>query len=193
MRSGNWRLALAALALATAAIPEAVAQCGLSGKALKPTGWKQQTGDAYLVRALLAEANDDYDAFSIVGMWHVVFTDSSGLVFDDAVVQWHADGTEIMNSERPAQDGNFCLGVWKQTGLRKYVLNHIPWKGNNPTGQPQDGAQPLEKVTLSPGGNSYTGTYTFQPYDQNGNAGPLFTGAISATRITPETPFSSLL
>jgi hypothetical protein len=66
MRSGNWRLALAALALATAAIPGAVAQCGLSGKALKPTGWKQQTGDAYLVRALLAEANDDYDAFSIV-------------------------------------------------------------------------------------------------------------------------------
>ncbi len=30
---------------------------------------------------------------------------------DNAFVQWHSDGTEIMNSRRPAQDGNFCLGV----------------------------------------------------------------------------------
>ncbi|MGA7927610.1 MAG: hypothetical protein WCA20_16670 [Candidatus Sulfotelmatobacter sp.] len=33
-----------------------------------------------------------------------------------------------MNSARPAQDGNFCLGVWTRTGKLKYYLNHIPWQ-----------------------------------------------------------------
>lgn len=196
MRSANWRLApiLGALVLTLATIPSAVAQCGMSGKVVKPTGWYPQMGNAHLLRTSLARGDDDDQGGpSIVGMWHVVLTDSSGSVFDDAVVQWHADGTEIMNSQRPAQDGNFCLGVWKQTGYRNYLLNHLPWKGNDPAGQPQDGAQLIEKVNLSWDGNSYTGTYTFQPYDQYGDAGPIFTGTISATRITPSTPFSSLL
>ena len=114
-------------------------------------------------------------------------------MFDDSVVQWHADGTEIMNSQRPAQDGNFCLGVWKQTGERKYFLNHLPWKGNDPTGQPQDGAQLIEQVTLSADGNSYTGSYTFTPYAADGTAGPTFTGPIAATRITTNTKFPDLV
>jgi hypothetical protein len=194
MRLANWRLApaLGALVLALVTIPNAMAQCGLSGKLLKPASWNTPAGGATLLPASLDWGIDGEEG-RIVGMWHAVFTDSSGSVFDDAVVQWHADGTEIMNSQRPAQDGNFCLGVWKQTGDREYLLNHIPWKGNDPTGAPQDGAQIIEKVTLSRDGNSYTGTYTFQPYDKNGNAGPLFTGTISATRITPSTPFSALL
>jgi hypothetical protein len=29
---------------------------------------------------------------------------------------WHSDKTEIMNSGRPAQDGDFCLGVWESLG-----------------------------------------------------------------------------
>ena len=73
-------------------------------------------------------------------MWHVVFTAQTqngdaipvpgGVVIDNSVVVWHSDGTEIMNSARSAQDGNFCLGVWKRTGERPYLLNHIPWQGN---------------------------------------------------------------
>lgn len=194
MRLGNWKLSptLGVLVLALTTAPGAMAQCGLSAKGVKPTDWNPRMGGTQLLRASLAQY-DDQGAPSIVGMWRVVFTDSSGSVFDDAVVQWHADGTEVMNSQRPAQDGNFCLGVWKQTGERKYLLNHIPWKGNDPTGQPQDGAQIIEKVTLSWDGNSYSGTYTFQPYDQYGNAGPVFTGTIAAKRITPGTPFGDLL
>ncbi|HUN83514.1 MAG TPA: hypothetical protein VMU48_04005 [Terracidiphilus sp.] len=196
MSSGNWRLApaLGALVLAVATIPSAVAQCGLPGKVMKPMGWNPQMSGAHLLRASLAMGDDDdRDSPSIVGMWHVKFTASDGSAFDDSLVQWHDDGTEIMNSSRPAQDGNFCMGVWKRTGERKYVLNHLPWKGNDPTGQPQDGAQLIERVTLSPDGNSYVGTYTFVPYDQNGNAGPTFTGTISAKRVTLGTPFGDLL
>jgi hypothetical protein len=137
---------------------------------------------------------------SIIGMWHVVFTGQSmndgpytlPEPFDNSVVVWHPDGTEIMNSSRPAQDGNFCLGVWKQTGRREYFLNHIPWQGNDPTGSPQGGAQILEKITLSQDGNHYTGTFSFQAYDINGNPTLMITGGLKATRITPSTSFKEL-
>lgn len=176
--------ASAAFVLAVLVAPNAVAQCGLSTKLMKPSSWNPQIGSAHMMRAEFEGAP------SIVGMWHVKF---AGDVFsDDAIVQWHSDGTEIMNSARPPAYGDFCLGVWKQIGKSKYFLNHIPWKGLDPFGNPQDGVQILEEVTLSPDGNSYTGTYTFTPYE-GGAALGTFTGTITATRITPSTPFSSLL
>jgi hypothetical protein len=44
---------------------------------------------------------------------------------DSGYVQWHSDGTEIMNSGRPPQNGDFCLGVWEKTGRSRYKLNHF--------------------------------------------------------------------
>ncbi len=123
----------AALAMALWMGPGAQAQCGVSAKMIQPMGWHlQQWG----VRPMLLSAGFDEGSNhepSIVGMWHVVFTGESmndgpyvlPEPFDNSVVVWHPDGTEIMNSSRPAQDGNFCLGVWKQTGKRQYFLNHI--------------------------------------------------------------------
>ena len=56
-------------------------------------------------------------------MWHATFTawgnqpgPPDGTQLDNALVTWHSDGTELMNSARPPQDGNFCMGVWKKTG-----------------------------------------------------------------------------
>lgn len=178
-----------ALMLAVLVAPNAMAQCGLSSKLVKPSSWNPQIGGAHMLRAGLHD-NRNQGPPSIVGMWHVKF---AGEVFsDDAVVQWHSDGTEIMNSARPPAYGNFCLGVWKQIGRREYFLNHIPWKGLDQNGNPQDGIQLLEEITLSPDGNSYTGTYSFTPYE-GGIAVGTFTGTITATRITPGTPFNNLL
>lgn len=200
-----------AAAIAFAVVPGAAAQCGLPNQPIKPTSWHpQQYGGAHLSLVRSALEPDDREP-SIVGMWHVVFTAHTqngeavpvpgGVVIDNAMVQWHSDGTEIMNSARSAQDGNFCLGVWEQTGKRTYYLNHIPWQGNvdDPTapadaiGVPQDGAQYLEKINLSPDGNSYSGTFILHAYDTLGNVSTWFTGVVSAKRITPDTPFSSLL
>jgi hypothetical protein len=201
---------MGALALVFSIAPAAMAQCGLPNKPIKPSSWSPQDGvtKPRLVRA----AFDNHDDFEpIAGMWHVVFTAktqngetipvSGGVVIDNTVVVWHPDGTEIMNSSRSAQDGNFCLGVWKHTGDRTYLLNHIPWQGNvfNPAaapdaiGAPQGGAQIIEEITLSPDGNSYTGTFTLHAYDTSGNVYMWFTGVLSAKRITPDTPFSALL
>jgi hypothetical protein len=210
LRIWNWISGIGALALIFSVAPAALAQCGLPNKPIKPSTWHPQFGASS--PRVVTTALDDWDDHgpSIVGMWHVVFTaqtqngeaiPSPGAVIDNAVVVWHADGTEIMNSVRSAQDGNFCLGVWKQTGNRTYLLNHIPWQGNvyDPTvppetiGAPQDGAQIIEKIILSPDGNSYTGTFTLHAYDTTGAVYASFTGVLSAKRITPDTPFTSLL
>ena len=204
MRFGNSRFAsmLVALVLALAMAPGAMAQCGLSTKLVKPSSWQPQMGGAHLMTVALPE-----DSPSIVGMWHVVFTAQTqngeaipgGVVIDNSVVVWHSDGTEIMNSSRPAQDGNFCLGVWKQTGRLSYFLNHLPWQGNDPSGgaggigNPEGGAQILEQVTLSPDGNRYSGTFALTAYDTAGNVEVSFTGTISATRITTGTKITDLL
>ena len=169
-----------ALGLGLILVTGASAQCGLPKKPVKPAAWHPSGKD----RLLYVRANDDEEhGASIVGMWHTVFTGQtlngasfSGVV-DNAVLVFHSDGTEIMNSSRPAQDGNFCLGVWERTGRFRYQVNHIAWQGNDPSnapsgiGNPQAGAQLLEKIILN----------------------RVLTVTISAKRITVNTRFSDLL
>ena len=139
----------------------------------------------------------------IVGMWKVLFIakgNGSGgppdeAVIDSAIVQWHADGTEIMNSGRPAQDGNFCLGVWEKTGINKYKLNHFAL-GNDPANAPSGIGNPAgpthiqEAVTLSRDGNQYSGSFILDATDPSGNSEAHIIGVIKATRITVNTPLS---
>src|SRR5262249_35541039 len=123
---------------------------------------------------------EDHDP--IVGMWHVTFTAQGnevgppdGGAIDNALVIWHSDGTELMNSARPPQDGNFCMGVWKKTGHNKYKLNHFAWLGNDTAnapggiGNPAGPARIVANITLSPNGKHYTGTFTLDAYDTLGN------------------------
>ena len=148
----------------------------------------------------------DRDADPIVGMWHVTFTAEGngsdgppdGAPIDNSVVVWHSDGTEIMNSSRPAQDGNFCLGVWEKTGRNTYKLNHIPWQGNDtenaPTGigNPQGGDQIQQKVTLTDC-DHYSGRFTLDAYDPSGNQVAHIVGVVKATRVTVNTKVKDLL
>jgi hypothetical protein len=145
-------------------------------------------------------------------MWHVVFTANTSngqtldtpMVVDNALVVWHSDGTEIMNSGRPPQDGDFCMGVWKKTGESNYVLNHFAWganyyapgTANGVVGDPVGPVNYQEKVALSPDGNSYSGTFTLNAYSSNDSTAFIvqtFTGTITATRITTNTKVGDLL
>src|SRR5271156_2622978 len=103
----------------------AAAQCGTPTAKLHKQAWR-----AADPTALLTQAADMVEPF--VGMWHVTFTAEGnsegppdGTPIDNALVVWHADGTEIMNSGRPPQDGDFCMGVWKKAGPNRYNLNHF--------------------------------------------------------------------
>ncbi len=146
------------------------------------------------------------DEPSIVGMWHVTLTAKGngtdgppdGAPIDNALVTWHSDGTEIMNSGRPPQDGQFCMGVWKRTGALKYKLNHFAWAGNDTENAPGgigNAAGPthiVEEITLCPGGNQYEGAFTLDAYDINGNLTRIV-GVLKATRITIDTTVKDLL
>ena len=211
MRSRNWKFApmMGAVALALAMAPSAWAQCGLATKLVKPASWHPQIGEGSLMRVAMDDGRLGDDE-SIVGMWHVLFVahtqngqpipSNAYPTIDNSLVVWHSDGTEIMNSFRPPQDGNFCLGVWKQTGRRQYFLNHIPWFANqfpndtnNGIGDPVGPTQITEQVTLSPDGNSYSGSFTLRSYAADGTPGVWFTGMVAATRVTTSTTVPQLL
>src|SRR5262249_4402464 len=131
---------------------------------------RQSGTDANASGSLILAHYDSDDP--IVGMWKVTFIAKGNVgnappdetVIDAAIVQWHADGTEIMNSGRPAQDGNFCLGVWEKTSYNKYKLNHFAL-GNDPSNAPSGIGNPAgpthiqERITLSRDGNQYSGTF----------------------------------
>lgn len=182
----------------------ASAGCGGSNKLgalLRRQSW--QGANSFQLGSLLAIA-DAPDP--IVGMWHVTFTAQGnelgppdGTPIDNSLVTWHSDGTEIMNSGRAPQDGDFCMGVWKKTGKSTYKLNHFAW-GSNDTenspggiGNPQGPAHFVEEVTLSPDGKHYTGNFTLDAYDTNGTQVAHIIGVIKGTRITLDTTVGDLL
>jgi hypothetical protein len=209
MKAAHCRLvpAVCALALGFALVTSAHAQCGLPTKLVKPTSWHPQFGQARLLRtAVVGSVDQDDFGPSIVGMWHVTFTAQTlggstipDTFIDNALVVWHADKTEIMNSVRPPQDGNFCMGVWEQTGRFSYKLNHFAWFANGfPTDPPTEIGPPVgptritESVTLAPDGDRYSGTFTLTAYNTSGTIASAFTGVITATRITIHTKATDL-
>ena len=137
------------------------------------------------------EHDNDEDA-GIVGLWHVKLVSQGSQYIpdntpiDDAYVQWHSDGTELMNSSRPPVTGSFCMGVWERTGPSTYHLNHVALSWN-PDSTFQGPATIQEDVRLSRNGNKYTGTFTIVQYDASGINALVPTpivGVITAERIT---------
>jgi len=203
------KLALAAsiFGLALICVPNAHAACGgVTLPQAHPSSFQLQSGSARLLRT----AFPDLGAPSIIGMWHVTFTSQGpgsdlpdGASVDNALVVWHGDNTEIMNSDRPPQDGDFCMGVWEQTGKYTYKLNHFAWFSNtyDPTdplswseiGPAQGPTHIVEEVTLSPDGAHYSGTFTLDAYDTSGNPKVHIVGVLSGTRITMDTTVPGLL
>lgn len=126
---------------------------------------------------------------SIVGLWHVKFVSEGtgfipdGTVIDMGFAQWHSDGTEILNSSRPPATSNFCLGVWEKTGRYTYKLNHFALSSDM-NGNLIGPANIRENVTLDPNGRTYSGTFSIDQFDLNGNNLAHITGHVSATRLT---------
>jgi hypothetical protein len=120
---------------------------------------------------------------SIVGLWHVSYL-LDGQPFYVALDMWHSDGTEFENSYSTPVAGNICMGVWKKTGVRTVQLTHIGWNFDL-AGNPAGYFTLTEFETLSAKGDSYTGTFVYNIYDDSGKLQQTFGGTQSATRITP--------
>jgi hypothetical protein len=97
----------------------------------------------------------------IVGFWKATLVSEGspgipdGTVIDAGFAQWHSDGTEILNSSRPAASSNFCLGIWKKTGMFHYTLNHFGLSSDPSTDKLLGPAQIREEIELDHGGDAY--------------------------------------
>src|SRR5215472_13144673 len=192
---------LAMVLLGTGLVAEASAGCssfeGYNAGAIRPGSW-QGTGQ-FGPGSLVLIADHDSSVDRIVGFWKVQLVSegnsgiADGTVLDDGFAQWHPDGTEILNSSRPAASGNFCLGVWKKTGSFHYTLNHFTL-GSDPSTDTLSGRGQLrQEIELDHGGDSYFGTFTSDGYDLSGHLLVHRQGTVTATRITVNTPFADLL
>jgi hypothetical protein len=128
----------------------------------------------------------DFTNSPIVGLWSVSLVSGNSQV-DWGYSEWHSDGTEIMNSggHSPAS-GNFCLGVWKQTGANSFHLKHFPLAYNPATGALAARILLTEDVTVFNGGQSFKGTFTQDVYDPSGKTLVLhMLGTITGQRVLP--------
>jgi len=189
--------------LLTMVSPWAGASCGEASKFANLHRQSWQGSDSLQSGSLLRIA-DDTDP--IVGMWHVTFTAQGneigppdGTPIDNALATWHSDRTELMNSARPPQDGDFCMGVWKKTGKKTYKLNHFAWFANDTANAPSGIGNPtgptrfFQQITLSADGQHYSGTFTLDAYDTSGTQVAHLVGVIAASRITINTTVPDLL
>ena len=178
-------------------VSKASAQCGsvLSSnlESIQPQLLEGQPQFMPVSFPVLGSQNDQ-----IVGFWRAKFISegSSGIpdgtVIDNPFVEWHSDGTEIMNSTRAPVTQSFCMGVWQKTGPLSYELNHFALgfdTSNNFVGP----AQIQEDVTLNKKANQYTGTFKTVQYDASGNVLAEVVGNITAIRITVNTTIQQVL
>jgi len=178
-------------------------------------------GSARFMKADFRQVSDEDYAPSffrapIVGLWAFkyismgnmpIYMIPDGATIDNGTTAWFADGNEVTFSGiRNPIVGATCIGVWKQTGERTYVLNHIGLSWNplatsptgpagptNPGGGPGAPGGPAfikQWVTLSKDGQSYTGHFTITQLLPDGKtpAAPApIQGTIAAMRITIDT------
>jgi hypothetical protein len=186
--------------------PRATAGCGDLSTLQGPFVFAQEAPSASLLsRTVEAEKSAERGSAgaSIVGMWNFQFVSEgntahnpsipNGAVIDFGYAQLHSDGTEIINSggHAPAT-GNFCLGVWGQTGFLTYEVNHFPLSYDATTGALANLINVREQLTLSPSGDSFTGTFTLDVYDTKGNHVDHLGGNITATRVTVDTTVTAV-
>jgi hypothetical protein len=202
----NFTIRIVVLAFVSACLltVTASAACGDANQFTANLHRQSWQGAASFQPGSLLRVADNIDP--IVGMWHVTLTAQGnqngppdGTPLDNGLATWHSDGTELMNSARPPQDGDFCMGVWKRTGRFTYKLNHFAWFANDTANAPSGIGNPtgptriFQQITLSADGSHYSGTFTLDAYDTSGTQVAHVVGVIAATRITVNTTVPDLL
>lgn len=200
-------LVFPALSVVGALAPAAHAGCGDTSQLQAPFVFGQPLSQSSSnAQVLLQRAKTAADAIAagnaaatratIVGMWRIQFISlgntahnppiPDGAILDFGYVQWHSDGTEIMNSGgHAANTGNFCMGTWVRSGYFSYELNHFALSYDATTGNLTAKINIIEKITLDPSGNEFAGTLVENVYDPTtGVQVDHVVGTISAQRIT---------
>jgi len=192
---------LSMLALATIVVPYAHAGCGLYQPASFNAGSQGHFGSPRLLRTAF-NSDDDESAKhepSMVGTWkeHWISEGTAGIPdgtqVDAGYAQWHSDGTEInISGMRAPMTGDVCLSEWIKTGPRTYRMNHFGMS-YDATGQSIVGPARIQQwITLNAKGDSTTGRFIIDQWDEAGNVLAHLEGKIVGTRVTMETGFQSI-
>lgn len=198
----KFRTALLAAVLAISVGPYAHAGCGLYRPASFDTNSQDQTDPARLVQTALIVDEDTATTTpnpSMVGTWkeHWISEGSEGIPdgteIDAGYAQWHSDGTEInVSGLRAPMTGDVCLGEWIKTGARTYRLNHFGVSYDS-TGLNLVGPARIQQwLTLDPKGNSTSGRFSIDQYDEEGNLLAHVQGKVIGTRVTMDTGFEKV-
>jgi hypothetical protein len=187
----------ASVLLGVCFVSQAAAQCASfnssDSEVIQPQLWQ---GQPQLIKASLLEVESHKDP--IVGFWKATFVSEGstgipdGTVVDSPFVQWHSDGTEIMNSSRVPATQSFCMGVWKNTERSGYKLNHFALSFD-PGGSFVGPAQIRESITLNEKADQYSGTFTIDQYNASGSLIQEVKGKVTAKRITVDTTIDQVL
>jgi len=129
----------------------------------------------------------------IVGMWITTlyvgpyYGPGTPVAGDVHIQQVSSDGNELINSKGFAPVlGTVCFGVWKALEDKTVKIRHIGW--GYTAGNAFEGTSTLNMtLTVSPDGDTYSGTYTSDYIDPNGVAlEPPGAGDVRATRFKVE-------
>jgi hypothetical protein len=138
------------------------------------------------VAAASAAIDDRDQSASLVGLWNSEFLLGEGPVRYDQTFQIiHADGTEMMVSNGlPPALGNVCVGIWKQIAPRTFKLKHMTWNWDANGGFAGTFLM-TATLRLDRRGHSYTGTWSADSYDTEGDLIPALhaEGIAHGTRI----------
>jgi hypothetical protein len=117
---------------------------------------------------------------SIVGLWSVHYVSTTGgpevLTYD----QWYSDGMDI---ETPNIGPGECMGTFKQANNGTVHLYHVAWTFDA-NGAPSGYWNENLTATVSTDGTTYSGNYTRDFYDVNGNFLFEDVGTLTAIRLT---------
>ena len=195
-----FRMMLAITGLSTGVLFTATAhaQCNAAARWQEPQLHHESWSGSFGVRLRYVDSRRDDDSDDIVGFWNTTLTAKGNVAVPDGVIdrglqQWHADGTEFLNSsaQHPLTQ-NFCMGVWKKVGPL-YVLNHFAY--NYDAGQNLIGLTSIrEEVAVNHDGKTFTGVFAIQGYDTLRNkVGPLVKGLVKGKRIEADTSPQDIL
>ncbi|MGA7155458.1 MAG: hypothetical protein WBY53_01345 [Acidobacteriaceae bacterium] len=182
-RRGQTGVALLALFCFIALPTYAKAACGRYGTPIVKASIKLPP---------MAAAGHDFPGPSdatIVGLWHVIYTQNDQTPFNNTFDTWHSDGTEFESAFLAPAGGDVCVGAWRSTGYRTVKLHHIGWLFNpsTPTATATNTFTLDELITVAQDGKTYSGTFTFKVWNLDGTPTPVEEqGTIAATRITPD-------
>jgi len=206
MNSRAISITLGAAMLSALFVSTAVAGCGdlssLQGPFIFPQLSARLVGSTASSAKLETAFMRGGSSASIIGMWNVQLISQGntshtppipdGALIDWGFNQWHNDGTELLNSGgHAANTGNFCMGVWGQTGFLTFEQNHFALSYNATSGALANIVNIRQQITLSPSGDSYTGTFTLDVYGTDGAKADHVAGNVKATRVSVDTSFTT--